>query len=174
MVVVLGLFLRRCGVSIVALLRHLRPELLVVLGTSSSETVLLQLMSKLVHLGCPKPVVGLAVPAGYSFNLNRTCIYLSMAWLFIAQAQDISPSLGQQVTLVLVLMLASKGATGVTGSGFIVLAATLSALSLIPVAGVVLVFGIDRLVSTCRALTNLCSRTTPWSPGGSTPLPSRS
>lgn len=159
-VVVLGLVLRRCGVSIFALLRYLRPELLVVLGTSSSETVLPQLMSKLVHLGCPKPVVGLTVPAGYSFNLNGTCIYLSMASLFVAQAQDISLSFGQQLTLVLVLMLTSKGATGVTGSGFIVLAATLSALSLIPVAGVVLIFGIDRLMSKCRALTNLCGNAT--------------
>lgn len=159
-VVVLGLVLKRCGVSIFALLRYLRPELLVVLGTSSSETVLPQLMRKLVHLGCPKPVVGLTVPSGYSFNLNGTCIYLSMASLFIAQAQDISLSFGQQVTLVLVLMLTSKGATGVTGSGFIVLASTLSALSLIPVAGVVLIFGIDRLMSKCRALTNLCGNAT--------------
>lgn len=158
--VVLGLVLRRCGISIFALLRYLRPELLVVLGTSSSETVLPQLMRKLVHLGCPKPIVGLTVPSGYSFNLNGTCIYLAMAAIFIAQAQNISLSFGQQVTLVLVLMLTSKGATGVTGSGFIVLAATLSALSLIPVAGVVLIFGIDRFMSKCRALTNLCGNAT--------------
>lgn len=159
-VVVLGLVVRRCGLSIFALLRYLRPELLVVLGTSSSETVLPQLMRKLVHLGCPQPVVGLSVPSGYSFNLTGTCIYLSLASVFLAQAQDVSLSVGQQITLVLVLMLTSKGATGVTGSGFIVLVATLSALSLVPVAGVVLVFGIDRFMSTCRALTNLCGNAT--------------
>jgi aerobic C4-dicarboxylate transport protein len=155
-IIVLGLVLRACGLSIFKLLRYLRSELLVVLGTSSSESVLPQLMRKLEHLGCPKPVVGLTVPAGYSFNLDGTCIYLTLAALFIAQAEDVHLGVAQQVGIVLLLTLTSKGAAGVTGSGFIVLAATLSALGTIPVAGIMLVFGIDKFMSECRALTNLC------------------
>jgi aerobic C4-dicarboxylate transport protein len=155
-VVILGLVVRACGLSIFKLLRYLRSELLVVLGTSSSESVLPQLMRKLEHLGCPKPVVGLTVPAGYSFNLDGTCIYLTLAAIFVAQAQDVQLGIGSQIAVVLVLLLTSKGAAGVTGSGFIVLAATLSALGTIPVAGLMLVFGIDKFMSECRALTNLC------------------
>ena len=155
-IVILGLVLRACGLSIFKLLRYLRSELLVVLGTSSSESVLPQLMRKLEHLGCPKSIVGLTVPAGYSFNLDGTCIYLTLASLFIAQAQDVHLGIGQQIAIVLLLTLTSKGAAGVTGSGFIVLAATLSALGTIPVAGIMLIFGIDKFMSECRALTNLC------------------
>lgn len=155
-VVVLGLILRACGLSIFKLLRYIRSELLVVLGTSSSESVLPQLMRKLEHLGCPKPVVGLTVPAGYSFNLDGTCLYLTLASLFVAQAEDVHLGLAQQLGIVLLLTLTSKGAAGVTGSGFIVLAATLTALGTIPVAGIMLIFGIDKFMSECRALTNLC------------------
>jgi aerobic C4-dicarboxylate transport protein len=151
----LGLVARRAGISIFKLLRYLREELLVVLGTSSSESALPQLMAKLEHLGCPRQVVGLTVPTGYSFNLDGTCIYLTLAALYVAQAQDVTLSLGAQLGLVAILLLTSKGAAGVTGSGFIVLAATLSSLGTVPVAGIMLIFGIDKFMSECRALTNL-------------------
>jgi aerobic C4-dicarboxylate transport protein len=151
----LGLVARRAGISIFKLLRYLREELLVVLGTSSSESVLPQLMAKLEHLGCSRQVVGLTVPTGYSFNLDGTCIYLTLAALYVAQAQDVTLSLGAQLGLVAILLLTSKGAAGVTGSGFIVLAATLSSLGTVPVAGIMLIFGIDKFMSECRALTNL-------------------
>jgi aerobic C4-dicarboxylate transport protein len=147
------------GINIFKLLRYLKDELLIVLGTSSSETVLPQLMRKLEHLGAPRQVVGLTVPAGYSFNLDGTCIYLTLASLYVAQALDVPLSLGQQLTIIGVLLLTSKGAAGVTGSGFIVLAATLSAVGSIPVAGIMLVFGIDKFMSECRALTNVCGNT---------------
>lgn len=153
--VVLGTVAALAGVNILQLLRYLKDELLIVLGTSSSETVLPQLMRKLEHLGAPRQVVGLTVPTGYSFNLDGTCIYLTLAALYIAQATDTHLSIGAQLGIIAVLLLTSKGAAGVTGSGFIVLAATLSSTT-IPVAGIMLVFGIDKFMSECRALTNVC------------------
>lgn len=153
--VVLGTIAALCGVNILRLLAYLKDELLIVLGTSSSETVLPQLMRKLEHLGAPRQVVGLTVPTGYSFNLDGTCIYLTLAALYIAQAQNVELGLGAQLGILGVLLLTSKGAAGVTGSGFIVLAATLSSTT-IPVAGIMLVFGIDKFMSECRALTNVC------------------
>jgi aerobic C4-dicarboxylate transport protein len=158
-VVVLGAVAAICGINILKLIRYIKEELLIVLGTSSSETVLPQLMKKLEHLGCPRPVVGLTVPAGYSFNLDGTSIYLSLAAVYIAQAQNVDLSIGQQLGILAVLLLTSKGAAGVTGSGFIVLAATLSSVGTIPVAGVMLIFGIDKFMSECRALTNVCGNT---------------
>jgi aerobic C4-dicarboxylate transport protein len=148
-----------CGINILKLLRYIKEELLIVLGTSSSETVLPQLMKKLEHLGAPRPVVGLTVPAGYSFNLDGTAIYLTLAAVYIAQAQNVGLSIGQQLGILAVLLLTSKGAAGVTGSGFIVLAATLASVGTIPVAGVMLIFGIDKFMSECRALTNVCGNT---------------
>lgn len=152
---VLGVVCAINHVNIFKLLRYLKEELLIVFGTSSSETVLPQIMKKLEHLGASKSVVGLVVPAGYSFNLDGTCIYLTLAALYVAQAQDINLSIAQQFGILGVLLLTSKGAAGVTGSGFIVLAATLSSVGTIPVAGIMLVFGIDKFMSECRALTNL-------------------
>jgi len=152
--VVLGLTLRCLGLSLLKLLAHLREELAVVLGTSSSESALPLLMAKLEGLGCAPPVVRLVVPAGYSFNLDGTSIYLTLASLFVAQALDIPLSFGQELSLLCVLLLTSKGAAGVTGSGFITLAATLSATGSIPVAGLTLLLGIDRFMSEARALTN--------------------
>jgi len=158
-VVVLGAIARANGVSIFKLIRYMKEELLVVLGTSSSESVLPQVMRKLEHLGCSRQVVGLTVPAGYSFNLDGTCIYLTLAALYVAQAQDVTLSLGAQLGLIAILLLTSKGAAGVTGSGFIVLAATLSSLGTVPVAGIMLIFGIDKFMSECRALTNMMGNT---------------
>ena len=155
-VVILGAVAAYCGINIFKLLGYLKEELLIVLGTSSSETVLPQLIKKLEHLGCPKPVVSLTVPAGYSFNLDGTSLYLSLAAIYIAQAQNVDLGLGAQLGILGVLLLTSKGAAGVTGSGFIVLAATLSSVGTIPVAGVMLIFGIDKFMSECRALTNVC------------------
>jgi aerobic C4-dicarboxylate transport protein len=152
--VVLGLTLRCMGLSLVRLLLYLREELAVVLGTSSSESALPPLMTKLEAAGCAPQVVRLVVPAGYSFNLDGTSIYLTLASLFVAQALDIRLSFGQELSLLLVLLLTSKGAAGVTGSGFITLAATLSATDSIPVAGLALLLGIDRFMSEARALTN--------------------
>jgi len=154
-IVVLGTIAAVAGINIFKLLRYIRDELLIVLGTSSSETVLPVLMRKLEHLGAPRQVVGLTVPTGYSFNLDGTCIYLTLAALYIAQATDTELSIGAQLGIIAVLLLTSKGAAGVTGSGFIVLAATLSSTT-IPVAGIMLVFGIDKFMSECRALTNVC------------------
>ena len=161
-IVVLGAIAAYVGVNIFKLLRYIKDELLIVLGTSSSESVLPQLMRKLEHLGASRPVVGLTVPAGYSFNLDGTCIYLTLGALFVAQAVNVDLSLGQQLGILAVLLLTSKGAAGVTGSGFIVLSATLSTVGggdLIPVAAVMLIFGVDRFMSECRALTNLCGNT---------------
>ena len=155
-VVVLGLVAAFCGINILKLLRYLKEELLIVLGTSSSESVLPQLMKKLEHLGAPKPIVGLVVPSGYSFNLDGTSIYLTLAAIFVAQAQNVELSIWQQLGILGVLLLTSKGAAGVTGSGFIVLAATLSSVGTIPVEGIMLIFGIDKFMSECRALTNVC------------------
>jgi len=142
--------------NILGLLRYIKDELLIVLGTSSSETVLPRLMRKIERAGVPEDVVGLTVPAGYSFNLDGTCIYLTLAALFVAQATGTHLSLGRQLGILGILLLTSKGAAGVTGSGFIVLAATLASVGTIPVAGIMLIFGIDRFMSTCRALTNAC------------------
>jgi aerobic C4-dicarboxylate transport protein len=152
---VLGAVARLHGFRILALIRHLKDELLIVLGTSSSESVLPRLMLKLETLGCQPSVVGLVVPAGYSFNLDGTCIYLTMSAVFLAQATDTPMTLGQQVTMLVVLLLTSKGAAGVTGSGFIVLAGTLAAVQGPPVAALALILGIDRFMSEARALTNL-------------------
>lgn len=153
-VVVLGLTARFAGFSIFKLIRYLRAELLLVLGTSSSESALPSLMEKMERAGCAKSVVGLVVPTGYSFNLDGTNIYMTLAALFIAQATDIHLSLGEQLSLLLVAMISSKGAAGVTGSGFITLAATLSIVPSVPVAGVALILGVDRFMSECRSLTN--------------------
>ncbi len=151
---VLGLIGRLAGFSLPRFLWYLREELLTVLGTSSSETVLIPLMNKLELAGCPRAVVGLVVPAGYSFNLDGTNLYLTMAALFVAQALDVDLTLGQQVTLLGVAMLTSKGASGVTGAGFVTLAATLAVVPSIPVAGLTLILGIDRFMSEARAITN--------------------
>jgi aerobic C4-dicarboxylate transport protein len=152
--VILGLIASAAGFSLLGLVRYIKDELLLVLGTSSSESALPLLIEKLERAGCPKPVVGLVVPAGYSFNLDGTCIYMSLAALFIAQACNIPLSLGDQLVLMAVAVLSSKGAAGVTGSGFIVLAATLAATHKIPVEGMALILGIDRFMSECRSLTN--------------------
>ena len=154
-VVVLGLIARVHGFSIFKFVRYIKEELLIVLGTSSSESVLPRMMAKMENLGARKSVVGLVIPTGYSFNLDGTSIYLTMAAVFIAQATNTPMTVTQQLTLLLVLLLTSKGAAGVTGSGFIVLAATLSAVGHVPVAGLALILGIDRFMSEARALTNL-------------------
>ena len=153
--IVLGTISRFCGFSILKLIRMIREELLIVLGTSSSESVLPRMLKKMEIAGCEKSVVGLVIPTGYSFNLDGTSIYLTMAALFIAQATNTQLDLSHQITLLLVLLISSKGAAGVTGSGFIVMAATLSAVGHIPVAGLALILGIDRFMSEARALTNL-------------------
>ncbi|OZI19447.1 C4-dicarboxylate transporter DctA [Bordetella genomosp. 9] len=158
--IVLGAVARYNGFSIIKLVRYIREELLLVLGTSSSEAALPSLMQKMERAGCSKSVVGLVVPTGYSFNLDGTNIYMTMAALFIAQACDIHLSLGDQILLLLVAMLSSKGAAGVTGSGFITLAATLSVVPSLPVAGMALILGVDRFMSECRALTNLVGNAT--------------
>ncbi|HEX5806138.1 MAG TPA: dicarboxylate/amino acid:cation symporter [Macromonas sp.] len=153
--VVLGTVARLHGFSIFKFVRYIKEELLIVLGTSSSESVLPRMMEKLENLGAKKSVVGLVIPTGYSFNLDGTSIYLTMAAVFVAQATDTPLTLLQQLTLLAVLLLTSKGAAGITGSGFIVLAATLSAVGHVPVAGLALILGIDRFMSEARALTNL-------------------
>ena len=152
--IVLGLIAAYCGFSIFRFIIYIRAELLTVLGTSSSESALVPLMHKLERLGCSKSVVGLVVPTGYSFNLDGTNIYLTMAALFVAQALNIDLTWTQQITLLLVAMLTSKGASGVTGAGFITLAATLAVVPSIPVAGLALILGIDRFMSEARSLTN--------------------
>ncbi len=153
--VVLGLIARFHGFSILKFIRYIKEELLIVLGTSSSESVLPRMMAKMENLGVKKSTVGLVIPTGYSFNLDGTSIYLTMAAVFVAQATNTPMTLTQQLTLLAVLLLTSKGAAGVTGSGFIVLAATLSAVGHVPVAGLALILGIDRFMSEARALTNL-------------------
>jgi aerobic C4-dicarboxylate transport protein len=152
--IVLGLVARLNGFSIWALLKYLKAELLLVLGTSSSEAALPSLIAKMEDAGCDKAVVGLVVPTGYSFNLDGTNIYMTLAALFIAQALDVHLTLGQEALLLSVAMLSSKGAAGVTGAGFITLAATLSIVPDIPVAGMALILGVDRFMSQCRSLTN--------------------
>jgi aerobic C4-dicarboxylate transport protein len=153
--IVLGSVARMAGFSILRFLRYIRDELLVVLGTSSSEVALPALMLKLERLGCPRQVVGLVIPIGYSFNLDGTNIYLTMAALFVAQALNIDLTLSQQLAILAVAMLTSKGASGVVGAGFITLAATLMVVPSVPVAGLALILGIDRFMSEARALTNI-------------------
>lgn len=153
-VVVLGAIARYTGFSIFRFIRYIKEELLIVLGTSSSESALPALMRKLERLGCSKPVVGLVVPTGYSFNLDGTNIYMTMAALFVAQATNTELTLMQELTILAVAMLTSKGASGITGAGFITLAATLAVVPTIPVAGMALILGIDRFMSEARALTN--------------------
>jgi len=153
--VVLGSICKLCGFSIIKFIAYIKEELLIVLGTSSSETVLPRMMAKLENLGCTKSVVGLVIPTGYSFNLDGTSIYLTMAAIFVAQATNTPLTLTQTLTILGVLMLTSKGAAGVTGSGFVTLAATFAAIPTIPVAGLALILGIDRFMSEARALTNL-------------------
>ena len=151
---VLGMILRYYKISLTRFLNYIKEELLIVLGTSSSEAALPSLMEKLEKMGCAKPVVGLVVPAGYSFNLDGTTIYLSMAVIFLAQVFNVELTMGQIFTVIGVLMVTSKGAAGVTGSGFIVLASTLSAIHVIPVEGLALLLGVDRFMSEARAITN--------------------
>ena len=152
--IVLGAIAKMTGFSITRFISYIKEELLIVLGTSSSESALPSLMRKLEKLGCSKPVVGLVVPTGYSFNLDGTNIYMTMAALFVAQATNTDLTLAQQLTILGVAMLTSKGASGITGAGFITLAATLAVVPTIPVAGMALILGIDRFMSECRALTN--------------------
>lgn len=153
--IVLGSIAKASGFSILRFISYIREELLIVLGTSSSESVLPRMLDKMDKLGCQKSVVGLVIPTGYSFNLDGTSIYLTMAAIFIAQATNTPLDLFQQITLLVVLLISSKGAAGVTGSGFIVLAATISAVGHLPLAGLALILGIDRFMSEARALTNL-------------------
>jgi aerobic C4-dicarboxylate transport protein len=152
--VVLGIVAKLAGFSILRLIVYLKAELLLVLGTSSSESALPALIQKMEHAGCPKSIVGLVVPTGYSFNLDGTNIYMTLAALFIAQACNVHLTIGQQLLLLGVAMLSSKGAAGVTGAGFITLAATLSIVPSVPVAGMALILGVDRFMSECRSLTN--------------------
>ena len=154
-VLVLGAVAWLTGFNIFKFIRYIKEELLIVLGTSSSESVLPRMIAKMENLGCERSVVGLVIPTGYSFNLDGTCIYLTMAALFLAQATNTDLSFAQQLGIIGVLLLTSKGAAGVTGSGFIVLAATLSSVGHIPVASIALILGVDRFMSEARALTNL-------------------
>ena len=154
-VVVLGLIARAAGFSIWKFLRYIREEILITLGTSSSEAVLAPLITKMERLGCAKPIVGLVMPAGYTFNADGTSIYLGMCALFIAQATNTPLSLKEQVVVLLVLMLTSKGSAGVAGAGFVTLAATLASMNQIPVAGIVLLLGVDRFTNAARAITNI-------------------
>jgi aerobic C4-dicarboxylate transport protein len=153
--VVLNLIARWYGFSLWAFLKFIREEILIVLGTSSSEAALPRLMQKLERYGCARPVVGLVVPTGYSFNLDGTSIYLTMATIFLAQVYGKDLPLSQQLGILLILMITSKGAAGVTGSGFIVLASTLSSVNVIPIEGIALLLGVDRFMSEARAITNL-------------------
>ena len=153
---VLGLIARLHGFSVFRLLAYIKEELLIVLGTSSSESVLPRMMERMEEIGCARPVVGIVLPAGYSFNLDGTSIYLTMAAIFVAQATNTPLTLTQEITILGVLLLTSKGAAGVTGSGFITLALTLKTVSHIPIEGLALLIGVDRFMSEARALTNLC------------------
>jgi aerobic C4-dicarboxylate transport protein len=157
--VVLNLILRYYRVSLWSVLKYIKEELLIVFGTSSSESALPQVMDKLENMGCSRSVVGLVIPAGYSFNLDGTTIYLSMATIFLAQVFSVDLTLGQELTIIGILMLTSKGAAGVTGSGFIVLASTLTAVRVIPVEGLALLLGVDRFMSEARSITNIIGNT---------------
>ena len=154
-IIVLGTILRLIGLRLVPFLRYIGEEILIVLGTSSSESALPRLMLKMEQLGCSKPVVGLVIPTGYSFNLDGTSIYMTMAAVFVAQASGVQLSMREQLSILAILLLTSKGAAGVTGSGFITLAATLAAVPSIPPAGLALLVGVDRFMSEARAITNL-------------------
>lgn len=154
-IVILGIIMKLCGSSIFKLIAHIKEEIFLVLGTSSSESALPSLMKKMEKLGCKKSIIGIIIPSGYSFNLDGTCIYFTMAILFIAQAFNIDLSMSDMLTMMLVLLFTSKGAAGVTGSGFVTLAATLSVIHTIPLAGLALILGIDRFMSEARAITNL-------------------
>jgi len=153
--VILGGIARAVGFSIFPFLKYISEEILIVLGTSSSESALPKIMEKLERIGCPKPVVGLVVPTGYSFNLDGTSIYMTMAAVFVAQATGVNLSLRQELSILAILLLTSKGAAAVTGGGFITLAATLAAVPTIPIAGLALLLGVDRFMSEARAITNL-------------------
>jgi len=153
--IVLGAIASSTGFSLLKFLRYIREEILIVLGTSSSESVLPRMMEKLERVGCPKRVVGLVIPTGYSFNLDGTSIYMTMAAMFVAQVSGVHLSLGQKLSMLGVLLLTSKGAAGVTGSGFVTLAATLSAFPMVPIGGLALLLGVDRFMSEARAITNL-------------------
>ena len=153
--VILGLVARLHGFSLWKFLRYIRDEIILVIGTSSSETALPRMLVKLENLGCSKPVVGLVIPSGYSFNLDGTAVYLTIAALFVAQATNTHLSTSDELWLLLVLMLTSKGSAAVTGGGFITLAATLSAVGSVPVAGITLLLGVDRFMSEMRTVTNL-------------------
>lgn len=159
-IVILGVILKLCGSNIFKLLSHIKEEIFLVLGTSSSESALPSVMKKMQQFGCPKSIVGLVIPTGYSFNLDGTCIYFTMAIIFIAQAFNIDLTIWQILTVIFILLFTSKGAAGVTGSGFITLAATLSMFDAIPIAGLVLILGIDRFMSEARAITNLIGNAT--------------
>jgi aerobic C4-dicarboxylate transport protein len=153
--IVFGVVARLCGLRILRLYRYFKDELLVTLGTANYEAVMPQLMSKLEHLGCPKRIVGLVVPSGYAFNGDGVCLYLGFASLYIAQAFYIHLSLWQQIGLLAIFMITSKGSAGVAGAGFVILAATLSATASVPVAGIMLILGVDRFMSTMRGLVSL-------------------
>jgi aerobic C4-dicarboxylate transport protein len=153
--VILGGIAHLCGFSLLSLLRYIREEILITLGTSSSEAVLAPLMLKLEQLGCAEPVVGMVMPVGYTFNADGTAIYLGMGAIFIAQATNTHLSLRDQVVMLLVLMFTSKGSAGVAGAGFVTLAATLASLHQVPVAGLVLLLGVDRLTNAARAVVNV-------------------
>ncbi|MFC5409958.1 dicarboxylate/amino acid:cation symporter [Larkinella bovis] len=157
--VVLNLILRYYRISLWAVLKYIKEELLIVFGTSSSESALPQVMDKLENMGCSRSVVGLVIPAGYSFNLDGTTIYLSMATIFLAQVFNVNLTLGQELTIIGILMVTSKGAAGVTGSGFIVLASTLTAVHVIPLEGLALLLGVDRFMSEARSITNIIGNT---------------
>ncbi len=157
--VILNLILRYYRVSLWSVLKYIKEELLIVFGTSSSESALPQVMDKLENMGCSRSVVGLVIPAGYSFNLDGTTIYLSMATIFLAQVFSVDLTLGQELTIIGILMITSKGAAGVTGSGFIVLASTLTAVRVIPVEGLALLLGVDRFMSEARSITNIIGNT---------------
>ncbi|TNC22109.1 C4-dicarboxylate transporter DctA [Amycolatopsis alkalitolerans] len=156
--VVFGLVARLCGIRILKLYRYFSDELLITLGTANYEAVMPQLMRKLEHLGAPKRIVGLVVPSGYAFNGDGVCLYLGFASLYIAQAFDVHLSLWQQIGLLAVFMITSKGSAGVAGAGFVILAATLSTTGVVPVAGIMLVLGVDRFLSTMRGLVSLCGQ----------------
>jgi aerobic C4-dicarboxylate transport protein len=159
-VFVLGGILALAGVNLFRFLRFIADEILIVLGTSSSESALPRLMDKMEHLGCARKVVGLVVPTGYSFNLDGTSIYMTMAAVFVAQVSGVQLTLGQELTLLAVLLLTSKGAAAVTGSGFVTLAATLAVFPAIPLAGLTLLVGVDRFMSEARSITNLIGNAT--------------
>jgi aerobic C4-dicarboxylate transport protein len=151
----LGVVARVCRVSLWSYLRYIREEILVTFGTASTESVLPQMLVKLEQAGCPRPIVGLVLPAGYTFNADGTSIYLTMAAIFVAQAMNIHLTFYEQLQILAVLMLTSKGSAGVAGAGFVTLAATLASMGKIPVSGLVLLLGVDRLLNEARAITNL-------------------